>query len=95
MRWSYIGNGKVVTNFLKICEVFDGIADTIETTLVTYMEDKGLSVFKMVGVGTDVANVMTGVHNGVGARFKRRQPNSHHYPLCMPSLGTCSSSSWK
>ena len=49
-------------------------ADTIETSLVAYMEDKGLSMSKMVGLGTDGASVMTGVHNGMGARFKRRQP---------------------
>ena len=71
---TYIENGKVATNFLKICKLFNGTTDTIETTLVTYVEDKGLSVSKMVGLGTDGANVMTGIHNGVGARFKRRQP---------------------
>ena len=70
----YIENGKVSTSFLKICELFNGTADTTETTLVAYMEDKGLSMSKMVGLGTDGASVMTGVHNGVGARFKRRQP---------------------
>ena len=57
----YIENGKVSTNFLKICELFNGTADTTETTLVAYMEDKGLSV---VGLGTDGASVMTGVQNG-------------------------------
>ena len=70
----YIENGKVSTSFLKICELFNGTVDTIETTLVAYMEDKGLSMSKMVGLGTDGASVMTAVHNGVGARFKRRQP---------------------
>ena len=70
----YVENGKVVTNFLKICELFNGTADTTETTLVANMEDKGLSMSKMVGLGTDRASVMTGVHNGVGARLKRCQP---------------------
>ena len=82
----YIENGKVSTSFLKICELFNGTADTIETTLVAYMEDKGLSMSKMVGLGTDGASVMTGVRNGVGARF---------YQLCVSSLSTCSCSSWK
>ena len=70
----YIENGKVATSFLKICELFNGTADTIETTLVTYMEDKGLLVSKMVGLGTDGANVTTGIRNGVGAWFKQCQP---------------------
>lgn len=33
----YIENGKVVTNFVKICELFNGTTDTTETTLVAYM----------------------------------------------------------
>ena len=55
----YIKNGKVVTNFLKICKLFSGTAGAIETTLVAYMEDKGLSMSKMVGLGTDGASVNT------------------------------------
>ena len=74
MRWRYTENGKVVTNFLKICKLFNGTADTTENTLVAYMEDKGLLMSKMVGLGTDGASVMTGVHNGVDAGFKRCQP---------------------
>ena len=54
----YIENGKVSTNFLKICELFNGTDDTIETTLVAYMEDKGLSMSKMVGLGTDGASAI-------------------------------------
>jgi hypothetical protein len=33
----YMYNGNVATTFLKICELFNGTADTIETSL-----DKGL-----------------------------------------------------
>ena len=65
-----IENGKIATNFLKICKLLNGTADTTKTALVAYMEDKGLSVSKMIGLGTDGASLMTGVHNGVGARFK-------------------------
>ena len=32
----YIKNGKVTTTFMKICELFNGTADTIENTLVSY-----------------------------------------------------------
>ena len=35
----YIENGKVSTSFLKVCELFNGTADTIETTLVAFMEN--------------------------------------------------------
>lgn len=63
----YIENGE---GFLEICELFSGAADKFETTVVSYMEDKTLLISKMVGLGTDRASVMTGVHNGVGARLK-------------------------
>ena len=70
----HLYNGKVATTFLNICELIDGTANTIETTLQTFMTDKGFPVSRMVGLGTDGASVMVGRHNGVAARFKERQP---------------------
>ena len=70
----YMYCGSVATTFLKICELFDGTANTIESSLQEFMPDKGLPVSKMVGLGTDGASVMVGRHNGVAARFKQRQP---------------------
>ena len=70
----YVRSGKVATTFLNICELPNGTADTIETTLLAYMDKNNLSVSKMMGLGTDGAAVMTGKRNGVAARFKRRQP---------------------
>ena len=70
----YMYDGNVATMFLKICELFDGTADTIETSLQDFMTDKGLPVSRMVGLGTDGANVMVGRHSGVAARFKQHQP---------------------
>ena len=70
----YVQSGKVATTFLNICELPNGTADTIETTLLAYMDENNLSVSKMMGLGTDGAAVMTGKRNGVAARFKRRQP---------------------
>ena len=60
--------------FLNICELSNSTADTIETTLLAYIEGNNLCVSKMVGLGTDGAAVMTGKRNGVAARFKERQP---------------------
>ena len=70
----YVQNGKVATTFLKICELCNGTADTIEMTLLGYMEENSLTMSKMMGLGTDGDAVMTGKHNGVAARFKQRQP---------------------
>ena len=46
----YIKNGKVTTTFMNICELFNGTADTIENTLVSYLENKGLSVSKWLAL---------------------------------------------
>lgn len=78
-----------ITNFLKICELFNGTADTIETMLVT------LLMSKMVGLGTDGVSVMTGVCNGVGARFKRHQPILTSIHCVCHRLALGSSSNWK
>ena len=64
----------VKTAFMKIAEIFNGTADTIETALVEYLQSKDLPLTKLIGLGTDGAKMMTGKINGVGARLKRRQP---------------------
>ena len=42
----YMHNGSVATTFLKICELFDGTANTIESSLQEFMTDKGLPISK-------------------------------------------------
>ena len=74
MLGSYVYDGNVATMFLKICELFDGTADTIEISLLEFMTDKQLSISRMVGVGADGASVMVGRHNAEAARFKQHQP---------------------
>ena len=76
----YMYSGSVASTFLKICECFDGTANTTESSLQVFMTDKGLPVSKMVGLGTDGASVMVGRHSRVAARFKQCQPllNSIH-----------------
>ena len=70
----YISDGDVKTTFLHISELFNGKADTIESSLLACLEENDLPLSKLVGLGTDGASVMTGRHNGVAARLKRRQP---------------------
>ena len=102
MRWSYmpgtlyIENGKVVTNFVKICELFNGTTDTTETTLVAYMHG-----------GQEAFNVKNGwswhwwsqcddqCTQWSGWKAHMVPTNSYLHPLCVPSFSNCSSSSWK
>ena len=66
---------KVTLSFLKICQLGNGLATTIESTLLAYFEEKGIAVANMVGFGSDGVRVMTGRNNGVGAKLKQRQPS--------------------
>ena len=71
----YVTDTKSVkTAFMKIVDLFNGTADTIETALLEYLASDSLPLTKLIGLGTDGAKVMTGRINGVGARLKRRQP---------------------
>ena len=67
-------NAEVKTSFMKILELFNGTAQTIEEAVVNYLDNTNLPFSKMVGFATDGARVMTGRLNGVAARLKRRQP---------------------
>ena len=64
-------NAEVKTLFMKILELFNGIAQGIEETVVNYLDNKNLP---FSGFATDGARVMTGRLNGVAARLKQRQP---------------------
>ena len=85
---------KVTLSFLKICQLGNGLATTIESTLLAYFEEKGIAVTNMVGFGSDGARVMTGRNNGVGAKLKQRQPSltcvhcvCHHLALAASHAG--------
>lgn len=62
---SYIGNEGPVVDFLCLCKLSQGDADTIYAALCREIKAYGLSMSNMVGFGSDGASVMTGRHNGV------------------------------
>ena len=56
-------------------------ANTITKRITEYVEEVGLDMAKMRGIGTDGAATMTGCRNGVVARLKQTTP-SHWCTLC-------------
>ena len=62
------------TVFLKITELTNGRAETIEEALMTYLDKCSIPLSHLVGFGSDEASVMTGKHSGVAARIKAKQP---------------------
>lgn len=67
-------DAQVCTVFLKIVELSNGSAETIEAALMTYLEEKSIPLSRLVGFGSDGASVMIGKHSGVATRMKNRQP---------------------
>ena len=71
----YIKNGKTVTRFLKIQDLFDGTAVTIETALLEILSKLQIPLEKVAAFGSDGAAVMVGRRNGVATKLKDRIPH--------------------
>jgi hypothetical protein len=55
----FIDSGSQVrTVFLKIVELHNGYAETIESALMTYLEEQSIPLSRLVGFGSDGASVM-------------------------------------
>ena len=67
---SYIGNEGPVVDFLCLCKLSQGDADTIYVALCREIKAYGLSMSNLVGFRSDGASVMTGRHNGVASKIK-------------------------
>ena len=67
-------NAQVHTAFLKIIELTNGCAETIEQALMAYLDEKSIPMSRLVGFGSDGASVMTGRHSSVATRIRNRQP---------------------
>lgn len=63
-----------VERFLQLTELTKSDAATIHAVLREVLEDRGVSMHKLVGFGSDGASVMTGEQTGVGARLKHGNP---------------------
>ena len=63
----------VSTAFLRISDFPNGTAEAVEGALVSYLEDKSLSIECMMGFGSDGMSVMIGRRTGVATQLKHRQ----------------------
>ena len=83
-------NGECQTLFSRNASVHNGKADTLVQALFKFLEEKGISIIKVQGLGSDGAPVMLGRLNGVGARLKQLNPFlvqvhcvAHKLALCL------------
>ena len=77
----YIKNGKTVTRFLKMQDLFDGTAVTIETALLEILSKLQIPLEKVAAFGGDGAAVMVGHRNGVATKLKDRIPTYLPYTV--------------
>ena len=59
-------NGDCQTLFARNASVHNGKADTLVQGLLKFLEENGISITKVQGLGSDGAPVMLGRLNGVG-----------------------------
>ena len=83
-------NGECQTLFARNASVYNGKADTLVQALLKFLEEKGISIIKVQGLGSDGAPDMLGRLNGVGARLKQLNPFlvqvhcvAHKLALCL------------
>jgi len=72
-RFFDCNNGSVVTFFLKIMELRDGRAESIEDATLSYLRTNSIPLSRLVGFGSDGAAAMTGSKFGVSTRLKQKQ----------------------
>ena len=64
----YVLEGDIRVRYLKISDLKDGTAATIEEELLSVCQSVGINLSKVVGFGSDGASVMVGARNGVATR---------------------------
>ena len=65
-----IENGEAKGVFGTNVEVPNGKAETVTEAIMTFLDERGICIEKVVGLGTDGANIMVGSKNGVGVRLQ-------------------------
>ena len=58
-------DGTIVNSFLKIVELSDGRAETVEEVILAYLRTNSIPLSGLVGFGSDGAAVMIGRNSGV------------------------------
>lgn len=71
LRFFPVQKKQVITTFYRLIKIIDADAKSVHSAIKLQLEQDGLRVENMVGIGVDGANVMVGKHNSVTALFKR------------------------
>ncbi|CAI7729143.1 unnamed protein product [Closterium sp. NIES-53] len=71
---TFLREGAVTTEFFAHLTVDKGDAGSLIVTLLTHLESSGVDLYRISGISTDGASVMTGDKNGLDARLRTKIP---------------------
>ncbi|XP_043268500.1 uncharacterized protein [Venturia canescens] len=89
LRFFSFEKREVVTTFYRLIKLIDADAKSVHSAIKLQLEQDGLKVENMVGIGVDGASVMVGKHNSVTALFKREIDDLIVMPCVCHSLHLC------
>lgn len=78
--------------FLGLLEVREATAQALFDSIVKFLNDNGIEIDKLIGLGADNAAVMMGQINGVRAKFEEIRPDIFILGCVCHSFHLCSSS---
>ena len=70
----YICKGDIKTSFIRVLELPDGTAHTINEAVCTLCREMGFDMQRLCGLGTDGVSVMLGIRGGVSKLLKDQVP---------------------
>ena len=84
-RW--IENGKAVEHFLGIVHAKEVIAKALTQYLLDFLQERGIPIQKLRGLGFDGASAMSGSKGGVQIQMRYHSPSALYAPS-NPSPGS-------
>lgn len=67
--------GRIVSTFLKLVPIIECNADGLVEAVKNTLKEFQLQLSNVIGIGTDNANVMVGINNGVYQKLKQEVPS--------------------
>jgi Domain of unknown function (DUF4371) len=95
IRYFSLKNARVVSALLGLVEVVSTTAEDLYQAVKLFLETNGLSLDRIVGLGTDGASNLCGVKNSLFTRLKAHNPHLELVRCVCHSLHLCAQAAFK
>lgn len=95
IRYFSVKNAAVMSALLGIVEVISTTADALYETIKEFLENLGLDLTKMVGLGTDGASNLCGVNCSLFTKLRQHSPHLILVRCVCHSLHLCAQAAFK